>query len=99
MAAIITGLVNRLNGFRVLYAGDLQYTKIVELLSTLWLAQLEREILVPDSMLVGGLGPSTLMKALDRTQSGILHYFQSLFDFIRSRYMCWILSFVTSTKE
>jgi predicted dinucleotide-binding enzyme len=42
-AAKVIALVNRLPGFRGLYAGDLQYSRIVELLSPLWLAQLERD--------------------------------------------------------
>ena len=42
-AALIIELVNQLQGFRGMYAGDLRYTKIVELLSPLWLAQLEKD--------------------------------------------------------
>ena len=40
---ITMALVDKLPGFKALFAGDLKYTRIVELLSPLWLAQLERD--------------------------------------------------------
>jgi predicted dinucleotide-binding enzyme len=42
-AATVIGLVNKLSGICGLYAGDLQYSRIIELLSQLRLAQLERD--------------------------------------------------------
>jgi predicted dinucleotide-binding enzyme len=42
-AAVAIALINSLSDFQGLYAGNLQYSKIVELLSPLWLAQLERD--------------------------------------------------------
>lgn len=42
-AAVTMALVDCLPGFKSLFGGALKYTKMVEILSPLWLAQLERD--------------------------------------------------------
>lgn len=41
--AVTMALVDSIPGFKALYGGGLKYSKMVEILSPLWLAQLERD--------------------------------------------------------